>query len=43
MPHTLPRPTAGGWPPVDVHAEVTTVAAAHVCYELLALMALGGG
>jgi len=29
--------------PAYDHAEVTTVAAAHVCYELLGLMALGGG
>ena len=28
--------------PAYDHAEITTVAAAHVCYELLALMALGG-
>jgi agmatinase len=28
--------------PAYDHAEMTTVAAAHVCYELLALMALGG-
>ena len=28
--------------PAYDHAEVTTVAAAHVCYELLGLMALGG-
>jgi agmatinase len=27
--------------PAYDHAEVTTVAAAHVCYELLGLMALG--
>ena len=27
--------------PAYDHAEMTTVAAAHVCYELLALMALG--
>jgi agmatinase len=29
--------------PAYDHAEMTTVAAAHVCYELLALMALAGG
>ena len=29
--------------PAYDHAEVTAVAAAHVCYELLALMALSGG
>jgi arginase family enzyme len=28
--------------PAYDHAEVTTVAAAHVCYELPGLMALGG-
>jgi agmatinase len=28
--------------PAYDHAEITAVAAAHVCYELLALMALGG-
>jgi agmatinase len=28
--------------PAYDHAEVTTVAAAHVCYELPRLMALGG-
>ena len=28
--------------PAYDHAEVTTVAAAHICYELLGLMALGG-
>jgi agmatinase len=28
--------------PAYDHAEVTAVAAAHVCYELLGLMALGG-
>jgi len=28
--------------PAYDHAEMTTIAAAHVCYELLALMALGG-
>jgi len=27
--------------PAYDHAEMTTVAAAHVCYELLALMLLG--
>ena len=28
--------------PAYDHAEMTTVAAAHICYELLALMAIGG-
>ena len=45
------RGLAGAWlvgadlvevAPAYDHAEMTTVAAAHICYELLALMALAG-